>query len=254
MGAAPVLAAATRWFEHVDPGAHRRIRGLRLVTAYGIAAMLGAMADITRGLADGATLSSLAAGFALWASVSEARATRLASSRDLGLLCAAAGLGATSYIVFAPMLHHLGMAWPELTLATGAFLVGYLRLFGVTGAGFGSQIYIGQLLAYGAQLDSHDLPTVVIAGFLAALASIVPRLLSGAAEHPPPTPAPPLASPDKLRPEVVMGLQAATAAFVIVGTNAAIGLTESAWAITACTYVIAGSSPKCDIHPTRNRT
>jgi hypothetical protein len=32
----------------------------------------------------------------------------------------------------------------------GAFLVGYVRPFGVLGIGVGSQIYIGQLLAYGA--------------------------------------------------------------------------------------------------------
>jgi uncharacterized membrane protein YccC len=39
-----------------------------------------------------------------------------------------------------------------------------------------------------------------------------------------------------------MGLQAATGALLIVVLNATIGLIESAWAITACTYVIAGSS------------
>jgi hypothetical protein len=44
------LAAAPRWLNRIDPGAHRRIRGLRLVTAYGIAAMLGRTADIVRGL------------------------------------------------------------------------------------------------------------------------------------------------------------------------------------------------------------
>jgi hypothetical protein len=237
-----VLAAAARWFESMDPGAHRRIKGLRLVTAYGIAAMLGTMADITRGLPDGATLNALAGSFALWASVSEARTTRVKSSRDLVLLSAGAVLGATSFIVLAPVLHHLSGAWPEATLATGAFLVGYLRRFGVTGAGLGSQIYIGQLLAYGAQLNSRDLPTIVIAGFLAALASIVPRSLSGPAEHPPPAPASFPAAPGRLRPELVMGLQAATAAIVIVGLNSAIGLAESAWAITACTYVVAGST------------
>jgi uncharacterized membrane protein YccC len=39
-----------------------------------------------------------------------------------------------------------------------------------------------------------------------------------------------------------MGLQAAIAALVIVALNDAIGLEESAWAITACTYVVAGSA------------
>ena len=142
---------AMGWLDRIDPGAHRRIKGLRLVTAYGIAAMLGTMADIARGLPNGAALSSLAGGFALWASVSEGRGTRAGSTRDLVLLSAAAALGAASYIVLAPLLQHLGRAGPELTLAIGAFLVGYLRRFGVTGTGIGSQVYIGQLLAYGAR-------------------------------------------------------------------------------------------------------
>ena len=59
------------WLERIDPNAHRRIKGLRLITAYGIAAMLGTMADITHGVPDSPSLSTLAGGFALWASVSE---------------------------------------------------------------------------------------------------------------------------------------------------------------------------------------
>ena len=39
-----------------------------------------------------------------------------------------------------------------------------------------------------------------------------------------------------------MGLQAGIGALLIVALNAMIGLVQSAWAITACTYVIAGSS------------
>ena len=70
------LDGALDWLDRIDPGAHRRIKGLRLVTAYGLAAMLGAMADIERGLPNAVALSSLAGGFALWASVSEGRATR----------------------------------------------------------------------------------------------------------------------------------------------------------------------------------
>lgn len=31
------------WLDRIDPGVHRRVKGLRLVTAYGIAAMLGAL-------------------------------------------------------------------------------------------------------------------------------------------------------------------------------------------------------------------
>ena len=112
----------------------------------------------------------------------------------------------------------------------------------MTGTGLGSQVYIGQLLAYGAGLVIADLPTIAVAALLAALASVVPRVLSGPAERPPPVPPPLVAAPGAFRPELVMGLQAATAAVVIVVLNAAVGLTESAWAITACTYVVAGSA------------
>lgn len=31
----------TAWLKRIDPGTHRRIKGLRLVTAYGIAWMMG---------------------------------------------------------------------------------------------------------------------------------------------------------------------------------------------------------------------
>ena len=127
-------------------------------------------------------------------------------------------------------------------LVSGAFCVGYLRRFGLTGTGIGSQFYIGQLLAYSAGLKPSDLPTIAVAGIIAAVASVVPRMLSGPAEHPPPQPAPLPRHSSVLRPELVMGLQAAVGALLIVALNAAIGLIESAWAITACTYVIAGSS------------
>lgn len=236
------LARAFAWLNRVDPGVHRRIKGLRLVTAFAIASMLGIMGDITRGLPDSRTLATLAGGFALWASVSEARGTRTQSSRDLVLLSIAAGVGATSYVLFMPLLMRLGHIGPELVLVTGAFCVGYLRRFGLTGMGIGSQIYIGQLLAYGASLRYDDLRTIGVATVIAAVATIVPRLLSGPAEHAPPLPAPLPAFAGGLRPELAMGLQAATGALLIVVLNAAIGLVESAWAITACTYVIAGSA------------
>ncbi len=237
-----VLRRCEAWLERIDPGSHRRIKGLRLVTAYGIAAMLGAMAEIERGLPDAASLAALAGGFALWASVSEGRATRAESSRDLVLLAVAAALGAAAFALLAPLLQRLGPAGPELTLASGAFLVGYLRRFGLTGAGLGSQIYIGQLLAYGAALEPRDLPMIAVAGVIAALGAVIPRVLSGPAEHPPPLAPGPVARPGALRPELVMGLQAAIAAVAIVALNATVGLSQSAWAITACTYVVAGSA------------
>jgi hypothetical protein len=233
-----VITRAIGWLERIDPGTHRRIKGLRLVTAYGIAAMLGVLPAISHGLAHGRLLSSVAAGFALWASVSEGRATRPESSRDLALLVAAAALGAAMMIVFGPILTGPGRPGMELTLASGAFLVGYLKRFGILGAGIGSQIYIGQLLAYGARLTPIDLKMVGVASLIAALSAIIPRLLSGPGEHP----AVPVAdSRDNETPSLLMGAQAAVAALVIVALNDFFGLEESAWAITACTYVIASS-------------
>ncbi len=231
------------WLDRIDPGMHRRIKGLRLVTAYGIAAMLGSLSDITQGLADSGSLSLLAGSFALWASVSEGRTTRAASSCDLLLLCAAAACGAASFIVLAPFLADAGQPAPELVLVSGAFLVGYLRRFGVLGTGIGSQIYIGQLMAYGAGLAWADLQVVAVAWLIAALASIVPRVLSGPAERPAAAAlVPPGHVAGGLQPELAMGLQAGVAALVIVALNAVLGLEQSAWAITACTYVIANSA------------
>lgn len=242
MSTAMTLAArAAAWLDRVDPGTNRRIKGLRLVTAYGMAAMMGFLPMLTRH-APVLTLSSVAGAFALWASVSEAQTTRYRSSRDLALLCAAAVAGALMVIVLAPLLRGAGRPGAELTLASGAFLVGYLRRFGILGTGIGSQIYIGQLTAYGAALTIADLRAVLLAGLIAAVASIVPRLLSGPAEHPAISAT---QTPRGLRPpaELRMGLQAAIGAFVIVLLNhAIIDMQESVWAITACTYVVAATS------------
>ena len=247
-------ARLAEWLDRIDPGAHRRIKGLRLVTAYGIAAMLGMMPEIDHGLAGGASLSVLAGGFALWASVSEGRSTRTESSRDLVLLCAAAALGAAVFILLSPLLTGVGRAGSEATLATGAFLVGYLKRFGVLGAGIGSQIFIGQLLAYGAGLTGADLVMVGVAAAIAALAAVVPRVLSGPAERPPPVPASSasIGGWAGLSPELVAGLQAAVSTLVIVALNDRIGLAESAWAIAACAYVVT-SSPTGTIERIRRR-
>jgi uncharacterized membrane protein YccC len=77
--------------------------------------------------------------------------------------------------------------------------------------------------------------------------------LSGPSEHPPPTlPLPlPLAlalalalalQTRLMRPELAMGLQAACATLIVVWLSAVLDLKESAWAITACAYVVAGSA------------
>jgi Fusaric acid resistance protein-like len=246
-GAAHFLRALTRvgqWLDRIDTGVHRRIKGLRLVTAYGIAAMLGAMPEISSAVPHSSSLSSIAAGFALWASVSEGQSTRIKSSRDLLVLNGAAVLGAVIMIGLAPILTGPGRPGPELVLVSGAFLVGNLKRFGILGGGIGSQIFIGQLLTYGARLTSADFGMVVVAGVIGALACIVPRVLSGPAELPALTPAlgVPYSGPHGLSPELRMGLQASLAALVIVALKVEIHLLESAWAITAATYVVAGSA------------
>jgi hypothetical protein len=240
----PLLAQPSAWLDRVDPGTHRRIKGLRLVTAYGIAAMLGTLLGASYGLSHGALLGSLAAGFALWASVSEAQSTRAASTTALLLLCTAAVVGAISMISLSPALGRSRWLGPELVLVTGAFLVGYLKRYGVLGAGIGSQIYIGQLLAYTAGLHNRaDIWTVTVAGVIATIASVVPRVLSGPAEHPVVATGDTSTQLDGGPPrELRMGLQAAIAALVIVLLNDIVKMEESVWAITACTYVIAGST------------
>ncbi len=226
------------WLDRIDPGVHRRVKGLRLVTAYGIAAMLGALLYSSYYISRGSFLSYLAAGFGLWASVSEGQATRWLSTRDLVILNAAAVTGALSLIGLAPILMRHGGLGPEWILITGAFLVGYLKRLGILGAGIGSQIYIGQLLGYGTGITRADVGLVALAGLVATVASVVPRLLSGPAEHPTPVSVVDASIGEgQASRELRMGLQAAVAAFVIVLVSSVIHLQQSAWAITASTYV-----------------
>jgi hypothetical protein len=228
-----------RWLQRIDPGGRRRAKGFRLVAAYGLASMAGTLACSVQ---HQAVLSSLAGGFALWASVSEASSTRAQSCRDLLLLTAAAALGAASFILLAHPLHGSGRPAPELILVSGAFLVGYLRRFGLIGAGIGSQIFIGQLLAYGAQLGVADVSVLVWGWLISAFSAVIPRMVSDMGEPSQPAQLAPVSSSRRLRPETVMGLQGSVAALAIVAVNAVVTLTESAWAITACTYVIVGSA------------
>jgi len=233
------------WLDRIDPGTHRRIKGLRLVTAYAIAAMLGELLQREYSLPGGSSLSFLAAGFALWASVSEGQGTRWLCTRDLAILNAAAAVGAASLICLAPIHLFHDRAGSQWVLISGAFFVGYLKKFGILGAGVGSQIYIGQLLAYGEASTRADLPLVALAAVIGAAASIVPRLLSGPAEHPAGgVGIDPSASfiQGRASRQLRMGLQAAAAALVIVLVISVASLRESAWAITASTYVIAGSA------------
>jgi Fusaric acid resistance protein-like len=233
-----LLISIDGWLNQIDPGTHRRIKGLRLVTAFGLATLLATVPQIAHGHTT--ALGPLAAGFALWASVSEGRTTRYQSACDLALLCIAAGIGAVSLIILAPIL---GPDWSELTLISGSFCVGFLRKFDILGTGIGSQIFIGQLLAYNVGAKDLDAGTVALAVSLAILASVVPRLLSGPAEQPAIMTTP--ATKDDAGSAfsgVLMGAQAATASLSIVILGHFVGLTQSAWAIAACTYVVADST------------
>jgi len=230
------------WLEQIDPGGDRRIKGLRLVTAYGLAAMLGTALHRSYEFSGGQSLSYLAAGFAVWASVSEGQTTRWLSARDLMLLNAAGVVGALMFIGLSSLPIRLGLAGPEWILITGAFLVGYLKRFGVLGAGVGSQIYIGQLLAYGAGITRQDLRILLLAGLTAGVASIVPQVLSGPAGHPMPLTVYSTVPNGRVSREMRMALQSAVAAIVIVLLSSVIHMQQSAWAITASTYVIVGSA------------
>lgn len=50
------VAALSRWLDQIDPGTHRRIKGLRLVTACGLAAALGTLQDIARSVPSSVSL------------------------------------------------------------------------------------------------------------------------------------------------------------------------------------------------------
>lgn len=237
-----IISEAIGWVERMDPEAHRRVKGLRLVTAYGIAALLGSA--VSQQNAQAAALSLLAGNMALWASVLEARSTRAESTRDLLLLCLAAAVGAVTMISAASLLGGAGTPGTELLIASGAFLVGYLNRYGTFGKGIGAQIFLGQIFAYACKLTWADRDVVALAGILASIASVVPRLLSGPSEKPAPASRSGLvAGLFGMQPELIMGLQAGLAVVAIAVTNRFIGMQESVWAISACTFVIAGSAP-----------
>jgi len=109
------------WLNQIDPGGHRRIKGLRLVAAYGIAAVLGFMIHRSHEFSGSQFLSFLAAGFALWASVSENQTTRWLSSRDVAILNAAAVAGALMFVGLSSLPIQLSLAGPEWILDNRQF-------------------------------------------------------------------------------------------------------------------------------------
>jgi hypothetical protein len=225
---------------HGDTAHAARLKGLRLVAAYclglALGGALGAVLENDFGRGHGAPLGLLAANFALWASVSEAQSNRRRIAFDLVALCVAASFGAMLLMASSPQLVRLGPWGPELILVLGAFLAGSLKRFGVLGAGLGSQFYIGALLAYGYHLTRADALALALVAPAAAAAAILPRLFIGS-RH-----AMPAIGVAPIRGASIMGLQAALAALVVVALDATLHLVEPEWAITACTYVIAGTA------------
>jgi hypothetical protein len=230
------------WLATIDPGAERRLKGLRLVAAYAIAIGIGSLWDLAAGTSGGMRVANLAAGFALWGSVSEARTERVAGSRDLLVLCAAATAGAILYALLAPLVRQRAWVGSESILITGAFLAAYLKSFGTLGAGMGSQLYIGELLAFGVGPRLADIGTVCAAGIIATLAAIVPRWLlrRGRRLNSSETPMN-AALPPSPRVALLNGIQTSGAALVVVVLNHLFVLTESAWAITACVYIMTAT-------------
>jgi hypothetical protein len=212
-----------------------RLKGLRLVAAYGIGLLLGEILGKAFSLGRAIPLGLLTANFALWASVSESQSNRPRIVLDLMALCAAASFGAVLLVMSSPELTRLGRWGPELVLVFGAFLAGALKRLGAL-SGMGSQIYIGALLAYGYHLTRADLRSLFMAAPAAVVAAVLPRLLMGIGH------ALPTVGPAPTRGALIMGLQAALAALVVVALDATLHLEEPEWAITACTYVIAGTA------------
>ena len=182
----------------------------------------------------------LGANFALWACVSEMGVSRLHGVRLLLTMSAAALAGAISFALLGPMLAHAGKAAPEFALLPGAFLVGALKRFGAAGAGVGSQFYIGQMLAWSNGLGAPDMHAMLLAGVAAAAATMLCRALITEAARPGEPPVQPAPAPDTVT-AIEMGLQSALGALLVLALDAAVGLEEPAWAVTACVYVIAGT-------------
>ena len=247
------VGAIAAWIEKVDPDAEHRWKGFRLVVAYAIAVGLGSLWDVVTLTSSGVRMAQLAGGFALWASVSEARSERVAASCDLVILCAAAMVGAMSYCLLSPLLGQHEWISGESVLITGAFLVAYLKCFGTLGGGIGSQVYIGQLLAFGFDVGPGDIGLVGVAGLIAIVASVLPRWLVYRGQRVYATEAVASASPPPDRETAFLnGIQTAVAATVVVALNNVFVLTESAWAITACVYVIT-ATPQGTLERARHR-
>jgi hypothetical protein len=213
------------------------------VLAYALGAWFGESLAVASGHAEAVRIGVIVGNVALWASVSEAQQRRARSAAHLALLCAAAACGAAIYVGVVNGLGLHGRGSPEMVLASGAFAVGALRCFGPLAAGIGSQVYIGELLAYGGGLTRDDRRFALVLGLAALAASVLPRLLIAPVRPPLPRPAAlPSTRAHGIPVSLAMGLQGAVAALAVVLLARLLDLEASAWAVTAATYVIAGSA------------
>ena len=95
--------AVLTWLDRLDPGVHRRIKGLRLVTAFGIAWMASTAGDRAAGTQRRLSWRH-SRGFRPLGQRLQARATPAESSRDLLFLVLAATAEATTTIGLTVML------------------------------------------------------------------------------------------------------------------------------------------------------
>ncbi len=167
---------------------HRRIEGLRLITAFGIAASLGTLQDITSELPGSARRSVRSRGVARsWnaaAVLGSARPAPMVEPRDLALLCAAGALGVAVFILLAPL--HLAAGRPrgsELTLVTRPPSRSAIWSVSACSArGIGSQFFIGDCSSCACGSCRADLPDSGCRRHDRGGGVVVPRMLSGPAE------------------------------------------------------------------------
>ncbi|HYP85988.1 FUSC family protein [Variovorax sp.] len=234
---------AERWLAQLDPGGSACLFGIRLILGYALGACLAAPTARWLGWRFDAhvPLDLMAGGIALWALVSETAPTRAQASRQILALGLAACAGAALFAACTPALTPRFAHAPELLLATGAFVVAYLRRSTPLRAGMGSQFYIGEIFVYGVGAQHVDAHMVVLLGVVGTVSALAARLVASPAPglallHAPQQEAP-WPVPERMR----MGLQATLGALAIVALDAMLQLEQAGWAITGCIYVIAGS-------------
>jgi hypothetical protein len=127
--------------------------------------------------------SAIGGGFAIWASVYEAAATRRRGVAELTAMIAAAAVGALSCAVWTALVGASdGPLW-LLPVAAGAFLVDYAKRYGTLATSAAAMGFIGQAFGFGLDLRLHDLPMIGAATLIAIIAACALRILGGPSER-----------------------------------------------------------------------